>query len=591
MDKPKFITNELIEQLPKHLSQYIIPQPYNEYTAQNQAVWRYIMRQNVNHLSEYAYGDYLEGLRKTGVCIEEIPEMYGMNRILKEIGWAAVSVDGFIPPQAFMEFQKHHVLVIAADMRTIEHIKYTPAPDIVHEAAGHAPIIADEEYARYLQRFGAIGTKAFSSALDHKIYEAIRHLSIIKENPNTTQDAIKEAEKVIENLTSREQKASEMARIRNLHWWTVEYGLIGTPDDFKIYGAGLLSSIGESVSCMDTKVKKIPYSIQAADQAFDITNRQPQLFVARDFEHLNDVLLEFAGQMAWKRGGEYALECFKNSANLGTAVYDSGLQISGVLSDYIMVDEQPAYVQFSGPTALAYKDQQLSGHGKDYHEHGFGAPVGGLKNSTKPLFQYDKQELEDLGVEYGNRVALVFQSGVRVQGKVKDILFLDGKVSIISFEDCRVTLADKVLFEPEWGTYDMAVGNEIVSCYAGAADPDNFGFKLSPPKEKTQKITYSQADQHLFRFYDKVRFIRQSGSKFSELPDVYESIKKYYPHEWLLPLEILEILSYYEVLPELRLEVEQKLDSLKSIYPELIQDGLELIEKGFPLMFEEALEG
>jgi phenylalanine-4-hydroxylase len=67
-------------------------------------------------------------LKKTGVSIESIPHMYGMNRILKEIGWAAVAVDGFIPPAAFMEFQAYNVLVIAADIRPIDQIQYTPAP-------------------------------------------------------------------------------------------------------------------------------------------------------------------------------------------------------------------------------------------------------------------------------------------------------------------------------------------------------------------------------------------------------------------------------------------------------------------------------
>jgi phenylalanine-4-hydroxylase len=64
---------------------------------------------------------------------------------------------------------------------------------------------------------------------------------------------------------------SEMAQIRNLHWWTVEYGLIGTVESPKIYGAGLLSSIGESAYCMTDQVTKRPYDISAAYQSFDIT--------------------------------------------------------------------------------------------------------------------------------------------------------------------------------------------------------------------------------------------------------------------------------------------------------------------------------
>jgi len=133
--------NTVTKRLPKHLHEFIVKQPYEQYTAQNQAVWRYVMRLNTSFLPKVAHSYYLEGIAKTGISIEKIPEMEGMNSILKDIGWAAVSVDGFIPPNAFMEFQAYNVLVIASDIRTIDHIAYTPAPDIIHEAAGHAPII------------------------------------------------------------------------------------------------------------------------------------------------------------------------------------------------------------------------------------------------------------------------------------------------------------------------------------------------------------------------------------------------------------------------------------------------------------------
>ena len=145
-----FESNPLIDRLPRHLKQFIKPQVYEDYTPINQAVWRYVMRKNVNYLSKVAHSSYLEGLKKTGLEIDNIPNMYGMNRILKEIGWAAVAVDGFIPPNAFMEFQAYNVLVIACDIRQLEHIEYTPAPDIIHEGAGHAPIIANPEYAEYI---------------------------------------------------------------------------------------------------------------------------------------------------------------------------------------------------------------------------------------------------------------------------------------------------------------------------------------------------------------------------------------------------------------------------------------------------------
>jgi hypothetical protein len=78
----------------------------------------------------------------------------------------------------------------------------------------------------------------------------------------------------------------------------VEYGLIGKPEDCKIYGAGLLSSIGESVTCMQPDVKKIPYTIAAADTSFDITKQQPQLFVTSSFI-INNILSPIFGNISF----------------------------------------------------------------------------------------------------------------------------------------------------------------------------------------------------------------------------------------------------------------------------------------------------
>lgn len=99
-----FESNSILNRLPEHLKQFIKPQHYEDYSAIDQAVWRYVMRKNVDFLAKVAHKSYLEGLKQTGISIDNIPNMYGMNRILKAIGWAAVAVDGFIPPNAFMEF-------------------------------------------------------------------------------------------------------------------------------------------------------------------------------------------------------------------------------------------------------------------------------------------------------------------------------------------------------------------------------------------------------------------------------------------------------------------------------------------------------
>jgi phenylalanine-4-hydroxylase len=154
-------SNAIIDNLPSHLKKYIVDQHYDHYTPVDHAIWRYVMRQNYNYLSKNAHPAYMDGLKKTGIAIDQIPDVNEANKILGKIGWAEVTVDGFIPPSAFMEFQAWHILVIAADIRQLGHIEYTPAPDIIHEAAGHAPFIAVPEYAEFLVEFGKIGSRAF----------------------------------------------------------------------------------------------------------------------------------------------------------------------------------------------------------------------------------------------------------------------------------------------------------------------------------------------------------------------------------------------------------------------------------------------
>ena len=119
-----------------------------------------------------------------------------MDEKLRRFGWRAVAVSGFIPPAAFMEFQSLGVLPIACDMRKLENLAYTPAPDIVHEAAGHAPIIADPEYAAYLREYGEVSRKAIFTDQDMAVYEAIRNLSGVKEDPASTPEQLAAAPKI-----------------------------------------------------------------------------------------------------------------------------------------------------------------------------------------------------------------------------------------------------------------------------------------------------------------------------------------------------------------------------------------------------------
>ena len=578
----KIESNPLIERLPKHLKQFIKPQNYEDYTPINQAVWRYVMRKNVDYLSKVAHSSYLEGLKKTGIEIDSIPSMYGMNRILSEIGWAAVAVDGFIPPNAFMEFQAYNVLVIASDIRQLEHIEYTPAPDIIHEGAGHAPIIANPEYAEYLRRFGEIGCKAISSHKDYEMYEAIRLLSILKEAEGTPQSEIEAAEKAVEDLQNNMGELSEMAQIRNLHWWTVEYGLIGTLENPKIYGAGLLSSIGESAWCMTDNVKKLPYTIEAAQQSFDITKVQPQLYVTPDFAYLSLILEEFANTMALRTGGLSGIKKLIDSKALGTVELSTGLQISGVFTNVIEHEGKPIYLQTTGKTALANREKELVGHGTAAHLEGFGSPIGKLKGINLAIEDMSPRDLKAYDIYEGETATLEFEGNIKVVGEIiTGKRNLHGEIILISFKNCTVTHGETVLFRPEWGTYDMAVGKKLVSAFSGPADVNSFDLIAHVPSSKTIKASTSEERDALEVLYHTVRNIRETKDTTTSLAPIFEKLKEEHSNDWLLCVELAELLKARNETQLLN-EILSHLENLKKQRPEVAQ----LISNGLELIFE-----
>lgn len=582
MKDAAYESNPILDKLPEHLKQFIKPQHYGTYSAIDQAVWRYVMRKNVDYLSKVAHQSYVDGLEKTGISIEHIPNMYGMNRILKEIGWAAVAVDGFIPPSAFMEFQAYNVLVIASDIRQLENIEYTPAPDIIHEGAGHAPIIANPEYAEYLRRFGEIGSKAISSGKDYELYEAVRHLSIIKEAHGTPEAEIEEAEKHIEYLQENMGPPSEMALIRNLHWWTVEYGLIGSLEHPKIYGAGLLSSIGESKWCMQDEVVKLPYTIEAAQQAFDITKPQPQLYVTPDFAHLSQVLEDFANTMALRTGGLSGIQKLIDSRALGSIELSTGLQISGQFNSVIEHQGKPVYIRTIGPTALAYREKELVGHSGQHHLEGFGSPIGKLKGINLAIEDMGPRDLKAYKIYEGEEIALEFEGGVKVEGTiVTGTRNLQGKIILITFKDCRVTHDGSILFLPEWGLYHMAVGQHVISAFNGPADLNSFDLITHKLSETTIKPHKSAGRLQLELFYQQVREFREGTNTTISRNKVFQEIKQHHPEDWLLSIELYELakMSHDEGFQQ---EIKKHLETVKQLNPtigHLVDDGLALIDQ------------
>ena len=516
--------------LPLHLKKYIVDQDYEKYTALDQAVWRYVLRQLKSFLSKNAHHSYLDGLEKTGIEIEQIPRIENISAQLEKFGWVAMPVSGFIPPAAFMELQSLSILPIASDMRSIDHLHYTPAPDIVHEAAGHAPIITNPEYAEYLRQYAQVAKKAIISKEDLNLYKAIRELSDIKENPGSNAAEIATAEKNLESISKSMTFISEASELSRMNWWTAEYGLIGDLEKPQIFGAGLLSSVGESKSALTDEVKKIPLTIDCIKQTYDITEPQPQLYVAKDFKHLSVVLEELAHTMSYKIGGAKALERAQKAESINTVELENNLQISGVLKNTLLTSENtPAYLQFTGPTQLSFQDKEIPGHSNKYHTHGYGTPIGHFDADTKNL-------------QIGAVTKLSFKSGVVVTGTLKNILNLSEAATVLSFENATATYHSEKLFLPEWGTYDIVTGSSVKSVFGGPADRQAFGEFDDFVAARVTKPNFSARQQKIFSYYQTVRELRTNGkNSAADIEALFSNFIETAPAEWLLFIELTEL--------------------------------------------------
>jgi phenylalanine-4-hydroxylase len=333
---------------------------------------------------------------------------------------------------------------------------------------------------------------------------------------------------------------------------------------------------------MDPDVKKIWYDINTINYQYDITQTQPQLFVTETFQNLIDVLEAFADTMAFRRGGAESILKAIECKNPSTAVYSSGLQVTGVFTDVgLNKEDELTFIKTTGPSALAFANKQLDGHGKDYHSSGFSSPVGKLKGIEKPLENHTTNELELLGIANGSNVELNFESGINLIGVVKNIIIKEDKLILIAFENCTVKEDNgNVLFQPEWGTYDMAIGEKIVSVFNGAADKDAYEELVFVSKAETRKTTYDDQTQQLHQIYMQVRNIRENAIGYEELPILFNELKTKYRTDWLSALEMLEIV-YHNKLDanfekELRIYLEMKA-ATEPDHSKLINDGLHII--------------
>jgi phenylalanine-4-hydroxylase len=190
------------------------------------------------------------------------------------------------------------------------------------------------------------------------------------------------------------------------------------------------------------------------------------------------------------------------------------------------------------------------------------------------------RDLRAYDIYEGEQVTLEFEGNIKVVGEiVTGTRNLQGEILLIKFKNCTVTHNDTILFQPEWGIYDMAVGKKVIAAFSGPADVNSFEMINNISSSKTIKKKKSVKREELEKLYLSVRNIRQGKPTSTTLKEAFESVSSKHTNDWLLSIEIAE-LAKKEGNSDLVDKVINHLEKVKINRPEimhLINNGLELI--------------
>lgn len=559
--------------LPVHLRQFIAEQPYEHYTAADHALWRYLMKQN-----DLIHGP--DSIANTcGLNKERIPTLQEMNDAVNPVSWAVVAVADSIPPYVFMEFLSQRILPVSTAIRSLSGIDQPIGEDIFYAAALSSLIFSDPDYLYHL---GLIGSKAIYSIKDLQLQQVLNNYVQLKKAEEPDLIAVRKAEKLINFYQKSTSEPSELTLLTRLYQLTTVYGLIGTAENHRAFGAAFHSSMIEYNQYRNPEIKKYHFTIDALPSDVKPVGPQDYYFVVANTQTRNSVLKELGDRMAFVCGGAEGILKAIESQTICTAVYSSGLQVSAVFSDLRMDKEDNLqFIKTSGATALSYAHQQLENQGRDNHPAGFSSPVGRIKHLNKPPEDASEEELEALGIIPGNQTTLSFESGLILSGTVLSILQRESKIILISFAEASLKdESGNSYFKPSWGRFDMAVGESIVSVYAGAADKKAFEEQHELKNPDLTVPEYDEKTKKYHQLFEIVRKYREAGSGYEELKAVWQELRTNYRYDWLCALEILEIFekdnSNKELSKEIRIYLEQKASNEAELN-QLIHNGFRMI--------------
>jgi phenylalanine-4-hydroxylase len=226
-------------------------QDYSKYTAQDQLVWATLFERQIKYLHGHACASYLNALEDVGFNPHAIPRISELSDTLqKATGFQLTVVPEIQPNEVFMASLAKRTFTTTAWLRSIDSLDYLSEPDMFHDVFGHTPLLAEKAFADFFHAFGLLGQKY----LDHA-------------------------------------KAIEL--LGRVYWFTVEFGLLQESGQTKIYGAGLISSHGESKHCLSHSVVHQPFDIAAImGREYNNTVMQDHYFVLPHFDKLLESLPE-----------------------------------------------------------------------------------------------------------------------------------------------------------------------------------------------------------------------------------------------------------------------------------------------------------
>lgn len=220
-------------------------QIYGDYTSEDFSVWKALYNRQMQVLQTQVSSAYLQAIEVINFVEEKIPDFSEVNKILADTtGWKIDVVPNICPDARFFECSANKIFTSTCWLRTMEQLDYLEEPDMFHDVFGHMPLLTNPEYAGFFCNFGKL---------------ALQYLN----NPQAIQ------------LLSR------------LYWYTIEFGLIREAGDIKIYGAGIISSNGETQHAIDRQTEVIPFDVSTIlDTPYRTDMIQEKYFVIDSFEEL-----------------------------------------------------------------------------------------------------------------------------------------------------------------------------------------------------------------------------------------------------------------------------------------------------------------